>query len=78
MSAGFHLMHATLGQCPTGAELQACIADLVRRGVADDGTRSPGTARGFCLQGYRLAPSPDEDIVLHLGAAGSGETPSCP
>jgi hypothetical protein len=52
----------------TGAVLDACVADLVQRGVNDDGTAAVGTARFYCLQPYRLsAAADDEQIMLKLG-----------
>jgi hypothetical protein len=82
LPAGFHLLRVAVidPKCITAAQLGACVADLVTRGVHDDGTSAPGTARFFCLQPYRLAPAPaDEELVLQLGTVGLG-TPggSCP
>jgi len=69
LGAGYHLLRVTyFTQCPNPAELAACVAELVRRGVPDDGTSAPGTARGYCLAPYRLQPTTlDEPIVLQLG-----------
>ena len=51
----------------------ACVAELVQRGVKDDGTSAPGTARGYCLAPYRLQPTTlDEAIVLKLGLSDVG------
>jgi len=75
LPAGFHLMKVTAvnPQCMTSDQLEACAADLVRRGVPDDGTPNEGTARFFCLAPYRLqlAP-PGEQLVLELGTVGLG------
>jgi hypothetical protein len=69
LSAGFHFMTVSPA-CLTGAALDACVAELVARGLTDDHTDSPGTARGFCLARYRLAPAAaGEEILLHLGVA---------
>jgi hypothetical protein len=82
LPAGYHLMRvaAVNPLCITGAALEACVADLVQRGVADDGTSNPGTARFFCLEPYRLAPAPsDELLLLQLGSQGLGPGGgSCP
>jgi len=71
---GFHLLRVTAldPSCLPPAELEACVGALVVRGVPDDGTQVPGTARGFCLAPYRLAPTAGgELIVLRLGASGT-------
>jgi hypothetical protein len=82
MPAGFHLLRVALvdPKCMTQAELDACAADLVRRGVPDDSTSRPGTARSFCLAPYRLAPAPpDEQLLLKLGTVGLGPSGgTCP
>jgi hypothetical protein len=75
LSAGFHLVRvaAVNPSCLTAAQLDACAADLVQRGVPDDGTSNPGTARGFCLAPYRVTPAPpNETLVLDLGAVSLG------
>jgi hypothetical protein len=82
LPAGYHLMRVSAVDpaCLSGTELEACVWNLVIRGVPDDGTQAPGTARGFCLAPYRLSPAPgDELIVLTLGtyAPLAGESP-CP
>jgi hypothetical protein len=79
LGAGYHLMRVTtLTGCLTSAEMEACVAELVRRGVVDDGTKNPGTARGYCSAPYRLQPTAvDEPIVLRLGA-GTPLGASCP
>jgi hypothetical protein len=71
LPAGFHLLKViTVGDCTTGPVLDACVADLVQRGVTDDGTMQPGTARYFCTQPYRLAAaSSDEELAIALGSA---------
>ncbi len=82
LPAGFHLLRvaAVDPKCITSAQLDACAADLVKRGVPDDGSSNPGTARFFCLEPYRLSPAPDgEELVLQLGTAGLGPAGgSCP
>ena len=80
LSAGYHLFRVLpVPQCPTPAELDACVAELVQRGVKDDGTSAPGTARGYCLAPYRLQPTTlDEPIVLQLGQLPAVGGPSCP
>jgi hypothetical protein len=79
LSAGYHLMRVTiLTACLTPAEMDACVADLMARGVVDDGTKNPGTARGYCSAPYRLQPTTvDEEIVLRLGQ-GTPSAASCP
>ena len=75
LPAGFHLLRvaAVNPQCVAPAQLDACAADLAQRGVPDDGTSNPGTARSFCLQRYRLSPAPPgEELVLDLGSVGLG------
>jgi len=73
LPAGFHLMRVTAlnPQCIAPEQLDACAADLAQRGVPDDGTTKPGTARSFCSAPYRLqlAP-PGEQLVLELGTVG--------
>jgi hypothetical protein len=80
LGAGYHLMRVVpVSSCLTSAQLETCVADLVRRGVPDDGTDAPGTARGFCEAPYRLQPTTvDEVIVLRLGPEDGGVTPACP
>jgi hypothetical protein len=82
LPAGFHLLRATAvnPQCMTPAELDACAADLAARGVPDDGSANPGTARFFCKAPYRLSPAlPGEQLLLVLGAVGLGPAGgSCP
>lgn len=82
LPAGFHLLRvaAVDPKCITSAQLDACAADLVKRGVPDDGSSNPGTARFFCLEPYRLSPAPDgEELVLQLGTVGlSSPSGSCP
>lgn len=64
---GYRLLAVTAG-CPTPEALAACIAELQRRGVPEDGSGAPGTADAFCRAPYRLAPAPPgEEIVLALG-----------
>jgi hypothetical protein len=79
LGAGYHLMRVTtLTACLPSAEMEACVAELVRRGVVDDGTKNPGTARGYCSAPYRLQPTAvDEPIVLQLGT-GAPAGASCP
>ena len=70
LPAGFHLLKVAQVNpaCLNGDPLDACLRDLAARGAPDDGTTAPGTARGFCLASYRLAPAADgELIVLQLG-----------
>lgn len=81
MPAGFHLLRVTAveARCQTAAALDACVAELRRRGAPDDGTAEPGTARGFCLAPYRLEPAtPGEQLVLELGAVGLPTGGACP
>jgi len=82
LPAGFHLMRVTAvnPQCIPPEQIDACAEELVRRGLADDGTRNPGTARFFCTAPYRieLAP-PGEQLVLEIGTVTlGGSTGSCP
>jgi hypothetical protein len=75
LSAGFHLIDVVAFDvsCQTPDQLDDCAADLVSRGVPDDGSEDPGTARGFCTASYRLAPAtPGEELVLDLGQVGLG------
>ena len=80
LGKGYHLLRVLpLPGCLTPAELEACVAELVRRGVPDDGTSAPGTARAYCKAPYRLQPtSLDEPIVLKLGPLAGGPAPACP
>ena len=78
LPAGFHLMRVNPAGCITAAVLQACVADLVQRGVTDDGTTQPGTSRYFCTQPYRLAvAAADEELVLTL-SSGASPASGCP
>jgi hypothetical protein len=78
LPAGFHLLRVTAVDCMPAAQLEACAADLAERGVVDDGTANPGTARSFCRAPYRLSLAPaDEDLVLNL-APGPGGAGACP
>jgi len=81
LPAGYHLIDVTAvdPSCLVGAQLEACVATLVARGVPDDGTPDAGTARGFCLAPYRLAPAPsDALVVLRLGTPGPPPGEACP
>jgi hypothetical protein len=80
LGAGYHLLRVLpLSSCLASPQLEACVADLVQRGVPDDGTDAPGTARGFCKAPYRLQPTTlDEAIVLRLGQQDGGAGPACP
>jgi hypothetical protein len=81
LPAGFHLLRVTAVNplCISAAALEACVADLVQRGVEDDGTQDPGRARFFCLEPYRLAPAPSDDLLLlELGSAALPSGGSCP
>ncbi|HEY3587740.1 MAG TPA: hypothetical protein VGK85_11335, partial [Myxococcaceae bacterium] len=80
LGKGYHLLRVSpLTACLTPAQLEACVADLVARGVPDDGTDAAGTARGFCKAPYRLQPTTlDETIVLQLGPRDGGVGPACP
>jgi hypothetical protein len=82
LTAGFHLMRVTAvnPQCISPQQLEACVADLVQRGVPDDGTTNDGTARSFCRAPYRLSLAPPgEQLVLELGTVGlGGSGGSCP
>ena len=80
LDTGYHLLRVVpLGGCVTGSQLEACVAELVRRGVPDDGTANPGTARGYCEAPYRLVPTTlDETIVLRLGQQDGGVGAACP
>jgi hypothetical protein len=79
LGRGYHLLKVLPVQCPTPDQLVACVAELVQRGVVDDGTSGPGTARGYCLAPYRLQPTTlDEAIVLQLGPLPVVGGPACP
>jgi hypothetical protein len=80
LGAGYHLLRVLpVSGCGTASQLEACVAELVRRGVPDDGTDAMGTARGYCKAPYRLHPTTlDETIVLRLGAQDAGVGPACP
>ena len=80
LGKGYHLLRVLqLSACLTPAQLEACVTELVRRGVPDDGTDAPGTARGYCKAPYRLLPTTfDETIVLRLGPGNTGAGPACP
>jgi hypothetical protein len=70
LPAGYHLLKVTgvNPACIPAAELEACVGTLLVAGVPDPGTADPGTARWWCLQPYRLAPAPPDDlIILALG-----------
>ncbi len=81
LPAGYHLLKVTAVDpaCIPPAELDACVGTLVIRGVPEDGSGNPGTARWWCLQPYRLAPAPPDDlIVLRLGVYEPTPTTTCP
>jgi len=80
LGAGYHLLRVLpISGCLSAADLESCVAELVRRGVPDDGTDAPGTARGYCKAPYRLQPTTlDEAIVLRLGQPDGGVGPACP
>ena len=78
LPAGFHLLRVTAVTCMPAAQIDLCAADLARRGVVDDGTANPGTARSFCRAPYRLSLAPaDEELVLNL-APGPPAGGACP
>jgi len=76
-AAGFYLMRvaAVSPGCVTSAQLDACVADLAQRGIADR-----ATAVSFCLEPYKLSLAPPgEQIVLDLGTVSLGPPGSgCP
>jgi hypothetical protein len=81
LPAGFHVVRVTAVApvCISAAQLAACATDVTARGVPDDGTANPGTARSFCLEPYRLAPAPDgEQILLTLGLSALPAAGACP
>jgi hypothetical protein len=81
LPAGYHLLRvdAVDPACIPDAELELCVGTLVARGVPDDGTQAPGTARGFCLAPYRLSPAPPgELILLTLGTYAPPASGACP
>ena len=77
LAKGFHLLRVTAvdPKCITADQTGACVADLARRGVTDD-----GTARGFCTAQYRLSVAPDDEmLVLQLGTVTLGPpAETCP
>jgi hypothetical protein len=79
LPAGFHLLRVmAVTGCTSAAQLNACAADLARRGAPDDGAEGPGTARWFCRAPYRLSLAPaDEQLVLDL-APGPPAAGGCP
>ncbi len=78
LPAGYHLLRVTPID-PACVDLAACLGTLVARGVPDDGTADPGTARGFCLAPYRLSPAPpDALLVLRLGTYAPPPETGCP
>jgi len=81
LPAGFHLLRVAPfdGRCIKPADLDACAAELTARGLPDDGTDNPGTARSFCRAPYRLSPAPaDEELVLDLSTPNAGAGGPCP
>lgn len=69
LPGGFHLLRvaAVDPKCLTASQLDACVQDLMTRGLAD------APARAFCLAPYRLSPAPPtEELTLDLGAVGLG------
>jgi hypothetical protein len=80
LGAGYHLVKVLpLTSCLTPTEMEACVVTLIGRGVPDDGTSNPGTARAYCLAPYRLQPATvDDPIVLQLGGVPQIEAPICP
>ena len=80
LGSGYHLIRVlSVAGCLTPADLANCVTDLVRRGVPDDGTDNPGTARSFCEAPYRLQPTTlDETIVLKLGVLPGAPDAGCP
>ena len=75
---GYALLKVTEG-CPTPDALAACIAELRRRGVPEDGSGAPGTAGAYCRAPYRLAPAPaGEQLVLVLGTPQPPPPGTCP
>lgn len=80
LGAGYHYVRVDTPRCLSAEELDACAAELVDRGLPDDGTAAAGTARAFCLAllPYRATPvSWDEGGEITLGTAGYPHLP-CP
>ena len=70
LPAGFHLLRvaAVNPACVTSAALDACLADLGRRGATD-----PAFARALCLEPFKLSLAPPAEVlVLDLGTLGLG------
>lgn len=69
LARGYHLLRVEPLDlsCTTQEALDACAAELVAAGVADDRTENPGTARGYCLAPYRLVPDDSASLSVHLG-----------
>ncbi len=69
LGKGFHLVRvaAVDPKCLTAAQLDACVQDLMMRGLA------AAAAHAFCVAPYRLSPAPpSEELTLDLGAVGLG------
>ncbi len=59
LPAGYHRVRVDEPHCLTAEEFDACAAELVPRGLTDDGTYGPGTARAFCaaFAPFRVTPA---------------------
>jgi hypothetical protein len=80
LPAGYHLLNVlqTNPMCLEPAQVAACVAELVQRGVPDD-PPGAGEATSFCTASYRLqAVSFDEGITLQIGGTETPTTAGCP
>ncbi len=80
LPAGYHLLNvlATAPACLQPAQVAACVAELVQRGVPDV-PAGAGEATSYCTATYRLQPASfDEGITLQIGGALTPTTAGCP
>lgn len=80
LPAGYHLLNvlATAPACLQPAQVAACVAGLIQRGVPDV-PAGAGEATGYCTATYRLQPASfDEGITLQIGGTLGPTTAGCP
>jgi hypothetical protein len=80
LPAGYHLLNvlATSPACLQPAQVAACVAGLIQRGVPDV-PAGAGEATSYCTATYRLQPASfDEGITLQIGAPLTPTTAGCP
>lgn len=72
VGAGYHYVRVDAPRCLSEAEFDACAAELAARGLPDNGSGDPGTARAFCraFAPHRVVPATTEErSAITLGTS---------